>query len=161
MGTTKHGMHGSPEYRAWQAMRQRCSNKNEQGYAHYGARGIQVCDRWQRFENFFADMGWRPSVGWSIERVDNNKGYQPDNCRWITDAEQTRNRRMMKNNTSGATGVTWRADRNKWEVFVSRKYLGSFSQFDAAFEARETEKLKRGFAASHGLPQSPPKESPV
>jgi hypothetical protein len=86
------------EYRTWQAMKTRCLNPRSRGYAFYGARGITVCERWlHSFENFLADMGRRPSAKHSIERVDNDAGYSPSNCRWATHAEQLANRRPYKN----------------------------------------------------------------
>lgn len=92
-GATKNGS-PTPEYRSWQKMIQRCTNPNGNAYHHYGGRGITVCDRWlHSFENFLVDMGERPSLSHSIDRIDTNKGYSPDNCRWATKKEQSRNTR--------------------------------------------------------------------
>ncbi len=87
-----HGMSKTTTYTIWKAIHQRCSNPNNDNYSRYGARGIAVCARWCSFENFLSDMGERP-VGMSIEREDNDKGYEPGNCRWATPLEQSRNRR--------------------------------------------------------------------
>jgi hypothetical protein len=76
-------------------MMQRCRNKNDPSYALYGGRGITVCERWHKFENFFADMGHPPPGLW-IERVNNSLGYMPSNCAWSTPAEQAANRRPPK-----------------------------------------------------------------
>ena len=76
---TKHGRSGSPEYRSWSMMLNRCRNPKNKDFARYGGRGIAVCERWQDFELFLADMGPRPSKGHSIERVDGDEGYGPDN----------------------------------------------------------------------------------
>lgn len=94
---TSHGKTRTPEFAAWQALRDRCLNPRNRSFPSYGGRGISVCDRWQdSFESFFADMGERPSAKHSIDRIDNNAGYAPANCRWATHSEQMRNRRPFK-----------------------------------------------------------------
>jgi hypothetical protein len=87
-----HGKCGTPIYKTWQNMIARCQNPLHPIYDNYGGRGITVCERWKTFVNFFADMGERPDSK-SLDRIDNEKGYFPDNCRWATKQEQDLNRR--------------------------------------------------------------------
>lgn len=102
LANTRHG-HGrrdkkrSPTYRSWDKMIQRCTNPNDAHYSYYGGRGITVCERWRKFENFLADMGERPigpGRGFTLDRYPNKNGnYEPDNCRWATWTEQMNNTR--------------------------------------------------------------------
>lgn len=94
-----------PIYLNWQTMIQRCENPKHPKYPIYGARGITVCERWKVFENFYADMGDRPSPHYSIDRKDNDKGYSPDNCRWATKREQLLNTRRSIAKRARALGA--------------------------------------------------------
>lgn len=90
----KHGLSSHPLYKRWKNMHDRCYNKNRVAYRNYGARGIAVCDRWHEFQNFYDDMIAGFSESLELDRIDNNNGYGPDNCRWISRRENSRNRRQ-------------------------------------------------------------------
>lgn len=92
-----HGMRRTKEYEAWQHMIQRCRNHKCRAYKNYGGRGIKVCERWLKFENFIQDVGLAPSKDHSLDRYPNNDGnYGPDNFRWATAAEQQINKRVSR-----------------------------------------------------------------
>lgn len=101
LATQRNTVHGhnragrgnqSSTWHSWRSMRDRCLKKSHKSYADYGGRGINICDRWDEFANFLADMGERPD-GTTLDRVDVNAGYFPENCRWATRSEQQRNKR--------------------------------------------------------------------
>jgi len=105
----RHG-HGrtnakTPEYKVWMAMRSRCNSPNNHAFSDYGGRGIKVCERWNTFENFLADMGARPQ-GMTLDRKNNDRGYEPGNCRWATMKSQQRNRRNNRLFTVGGLTAT-------------------------------------------------------
>jgi len=117
---TLHGMEGTPTYYSWMSMKQRCQNSKAPDYYRYGGRGIDVCSEWQTFANFLRDMGVRPRNK-TLDRIDNNGPYTPENCRWETKKRQSRNRNDNRHITfNGQTKVLaqWADDYG-----VSRKLL--------------------------------------
>lgn len=143
---TKHGMYKTRFYSVWANMVSRCANKSNE---YYGGRGITVCDRWENFLNFKEDMyesyqehaKMYGEKNTTIERVDVNGNYEPDNVTWRTMQEQIVNRRPNKNNTSGHVGIGWVAGRDKWRARVTvngkEHHLGLFDDVNEAVLARE------------------------
>jgi len=130
---TTHGLSGGRngrrlEYGIWQGIKRRCLKINDIAYKDYGGRGIKICDRWKdSFKNFWEDMGERPSKYHSIDRIDNNKDYEPSNCRWGTPLEQGRNKRNVrlitfKNQTKCLT--EWIEFLNLDEKIVAKNLYG-------------------------------------
>lgn len=102
-GKRTHGLTGHPLFYLWKGMRQRCENPKTTEFRLYGGRGIKVCERWQNFANFLADMGDRPS-GASLDRINNDGNYEPGNCRWATPKQQGLNtRKTWKISYAGET----------------------------------------------------------
>jgi hypothetical protein len=113
----------STEYSTWDAMIQRCTNSKNKRFHDYGGRGISVCERWMRFDNFLADMGTRPP-GMTLDRKNNDGNYEPGNCRWTTRRQQQLNQRLSSRNTSGFKGVSRK--RGRWVAKLGSRYLGCF-----------------------------------
>ena len=129
-----HGKSGIKEYSVWDAMIQRCTNVNHKNYHNYGGRGITVCDRWKKFEHFYEDMG--EANGLSLDRVDNDKGYSRDNCRWATQKVQANN--MRTNVIITVDGVT--KTRQEWSIIsgissenIRSRMRDGWSEKDAVF----------------------------
>jgi len=131
-GTHGHAKVGrrSPTYKAWYAMLQRCTNPRVEKWAHYGGRGITVCDRWRTFANFLADMGEKP-FKLTLERIDNDGNYEPGNCRWATQSEQLMNRRTTRQwECCGLTGtLTEWASAFRLNYYTARTRMLKYGTF--------------------------------
>jgi len=135
MAKTTHGMTKTPEYIAWQDMKTRCFNPNYKRYPNWGGRGITVCDRWKNSsENFLADMGLKPTVKHSLDRINNDADYCPDNCRWATKAEQQNNRRSNRLITIACVTYTiaqWTEKKSYGETVIQSRLKYGWSEYDA------------------------------
>jgi hypothetical protein len=153
--STTHGMCGTPFYRKWTAMKDRCENENHKSYGNYGGRGICVDASWSdSFENFYSDMyeSYLEHVNefgenqTTLDRIDVNGNYTPENCAWSTCKEQVLNRRKRKDNESGTTGIHFDKKSNKWRAQIGvdgkRKYIGLFTEFDEAVKARHDAEIE-------------------
>lgn len=137
----RHGLSYLPEFNVWRAIKTRCNNKNFKSYDNYGGRGIKICKQWEdSFVEFYKYVGARPSNKHSIDRIDNNKGYEPGNVRWATaNIQATNNRRntehanikIKKYKTKTSYTVSIRKDKKL--LFYKR-----FNDFNSALLARDT-----------------------
>lgn len=142
---TKHGMYGTPEWVSWNHMLDRCRNQNSHAFKDYGGRGITVCDRWLKFENFLSDMGERPK-GRTLDRVENNGNYEPSNCIWSNRKNQANNRRNpvsikpLAHSKSGIRGV-YAMPNGRWRAVINsngaKRHLGYFDRVEDAAAAVE------------------------
>lgn len=144
--TRSHGMSKSRFYKIWIDMKDRCSKRRGNSEYYYD-KGIRVCDSWQHFENFLKDMGETYKDDLSLDRIDSNGNYHPENCRWVTLVDQSYNRKIFRNNKTGKTGVCFREGRNKpWiaRIYVDNELtnIGSFKTFEEAVAAREKAELE-------------------
>ena len=141
--TNTHGQVKHRLYHTWNTMKQRCYNIKNKAYLNYGGRGIKVCDRWLDINNFIEDMYPSFQEGLSLDRIDVNGDYEPDNCRWVVKNTQSRNTRdICSTNTSGYRGVCFNKKANKWVAHIGinakLKYLGLFETPLEAAKAYET-----------------------
>lgn len=155
----KHGWSGTPTYSSWLAMIARCYQENNISYPNYGAKGVRVCKRWldneTGFQNFLEDVGERPSMAYSLDRI-KERDYKPGNCRWATRSQQNQNVGLKKSNTTGYKGVhkhwfRWTAEiRNNG----TKHYIGLYETIEEAALAYNiaSEKLQGSYGVRNVLP---------
>lgn len=144
-----HGKYLTKTYHSYRAMIQRVTDPNHKSYPHSGGKGITVCDRWldpvNGVLNFFEDMGERPE-NTTLDRIDVDGNYCPENCRWADYSNQNFNQTLKSHNTSGKTGVSWNKEKLKWEVYISKNKkrigLGYYTSLDEAIVVREKAELE-------------------
>jgi hypothetical protein len=143
----KHGLCGTPEYYTWQAMLQRCSNPRNPKFPRYGGRGIGVCDAWRESAAaFVADMGPRPTPNHTLDRIDNDGPYGPENCRWATRLTQQRNTGVTRFAT--IDGVTksfsgWAADAGISKQSFTLRVDGGWPE-EKLLAPKESERVRAG-----------------
>jgi hypothetical protein len=122
-----HGMTSSFEYRAWASMWKRCTYKKHPAYNRYGGAGIVVCPEWKSFERFYTDMGPCPFTAGSVDRIDNTRGYTPDNCRWLPKSMQSKNRKHV--------------------LLIGGKTVGDLAKANGVKETTLRRRIKAGWSA--------------
>ena len=139
----KHNLSKHRFYNTAINMIKRCTNPNDTHYKDYGARGITVCEEWLDVATFiaWAEKTYPKSEGYTLDRIDNDKGYSPENCTWSDKTTQAVNQRKMKNNKSGYVGVRYHSRDGVWTAYISvnntRKYIGSHKTIEEAVLARD------------------------
>lgn len=140
-----HGLRSHPLYPIWGSMKQRCYNKLHKSYQYYGAKGISVCDEWRYNVKLFIE--WCLANGWKkelqIDRIDNNKGYSPNNCQFLTPSENALKKDKREDNSSGYIGISFKSGyrfKNRWgaqlDYQTKRFNLGHFKTKELALQAR-------------------------
>ena len=141
MSSVRHGhtINGkrSPEHGAWHTMKSRCNNPKDRDFLNYGGRGIKICPRWHSFENFFLDLGMRPGNKYSLDRIDCNGNYCPENCRWATRVEQNRNRRScvyITINNKCQTVKEWAIELGVKRQTIEKRLKLGWSQYNSVMQ---------------------------
>ena len=138
-----HNLTRHPLAKTWYNMKNRCYNPKFTRYKDYGGRGITVCEEWLDIRNFvdWVENKSNWAEGLTLDRIDNDKGYTPDNCTFSTRTIQSINQRQQSNNTSGYAGVAWVKSREKWSakinIFKRGKHIGYYETIEEAVQARD------------------------
>ena len=138
-----HGMSQNKFYQTWYNMKYRCYNTKRREYKWYGARGITVCEEWLDVRNFvaWAEKTYPNREGYTLDRINNDKGYSPENCRWVDKTTQNINQRMKSSNTSGFVGIYWHKNVKKWVASITvkskQRNVGTFKDKIEAVLARD------------------------
>ena len=151
-GNITHGLKSNIFYGTWNKMLHRCNNPKGIGYKHYGARGIKVCDEWLDLAIFikWAEATHPKTEGLSLDRIDVDGNYEPNNCRWADRTTQNTNQRIRKDNTSGFVGVRWDKRYSIWNSSIyfntKLKHIGYYETLEKAVQARDN------YIIEHNLP---------
>lgn len=136
-----HGLSKNIFYAKWISIKDRCYNPNFIKYKDYGGRGIIVCEEWLDVRNFVTWCEQTYIEGMSLDRINNDEGYSPENCRWATREIQNTNQRVRSTNTSGFAGVSWEVEKERWVAYIcangNNKKLGRFLTKEEAVQARD------------------------
>jgi hypothetical protein len=137
---TPYSIYGKTRiYRIWLGMRTRCNNPKRKDYKYYGARGIKVCNRWRKFQNFYDDMGELPTPLHTIERINVNGDYKPANCKWATVKEQRQNMRPKSAHLPSNTGemyISYIRKDNHYKLTIKGKYIGVYKTLNQAIDTK-------------------------
>ena len=130
-----------PRYGCWDSMKQRCYNPKSPMYKNYGGRGIKVCDRWlHSYQSYIEDIGLPPTPKHSLDRIDNDGDYTPENVRWATQTEQNYNQRIRRDNKLGVRGVLYDKYRKSYRVHIwvngKQGFVGRYKTLEEAKKAR-------------------------
>ena len=138
-----HGLTSHRFYKTWKHMVDRCNNPKIKAYKDYGGRGISVCEEWLDIRNFvdWCDLTHPNQEGYTLDRIDNDLGYSPKNCRWVDKSTQAINQRVQRSNTSGYVGIWQSTNSSSWVSAINFKneriHLGTFKTIEEAVQARD------------------------